>query len=182
MIFLQLAFEFLKIGLFAIGGGLAVLPFLRDLVGQYGWFTLTELADMMAVAESVPGPIGLNLSIYAGYLAAGAWGGLVAGVSLMLPSFLLALLACGFLSRFSKNRLLGDIFLGLRPAVAGLIFAISLSLVSLSVCTGVGAFPANISLKALLLFLAMLPAIFILKKHPAVYVAAGAVIGVILKF
>mgnify|MGYP000932894931 CR=1 FL=1 len=182
MIFLQLAFEFLKIGLFAIGGGLAVLPFLHDLVGQYGWFTLAELADMVAVAESVPGPIGLNLAIYAGYQAAGVPGGLVAAVSLMLPSFLLALLAAGFLARFSKSRLLAEMFTGLRPAVAGLIFAISLSLVSLAVCTNAGAFPANLSLKELFLFLAMLPAVFILKKHPVIYVAAGAVIGIILKF
>ena len=182
MIYLQLAWEFMKIGLFAIGGGLAGLPFLHDLVGKYDWFTLTELADMVAVAQSTPGPVGLNMATYAGYQAAGVLGGVVASLSLILPSILIALLVCRFLTRFSNSLVMAHIFTGLRPAVAGLISAIGLSLISLAVCTGSGTFPANVSFKAFVLFVLMLPAVFIWKKHPIIYVAAGALVGIIFKF
>lgn len=182
MIYAHLAWEFLQIGLFAIGGGLAALPFLHDLVGKYDWFTLAELADMVAVAESTPGPVGLNMATYAGYQAAGLLGGVVASVALILPSILVASLVCRFLTRFSNSRAIEQMFAGLRPAVAGLMSAIGLSLISLAVGAGSGAFPASISAKALLLFCLMLAAVFIWKKHPIVYVAAGAVIGALFRF
>lgn len=182
MVYLCLAWEFLQIGLFAIGGGLAALPFLHDLVDKYHWFSLNELADMVAVAESTPGPIGLNMATYAGYQAGGVLGGVVASVALILPSLLISLLVCHFLARFSNNRLVRDAFIGLRPAVAGLISAIGLSLISLAVCSGGGSFPADISLKALLLFAVLLAALFIWKKHPLLYIAAGALAGIVFKF
>ena len=78
MIYLQLAFEFFKIGLFSIGGGMATLPFLMDLTAKYNWYTASELANVVAISESTPGPVGVNMATYAGYNAAGIPGALIA--------------------------------------------------------------------------------------------------------
>ena len=86
MIFLQLFYEFFKAGLFAIGGGLATLPFLKQISLRYPWFTPNDLMDMIAVSESTPGPMGVNSATYAGFHAAGIPGALMATCSLVLPS------------------------------------------------------------------------------------------------
>lgn len=182
MTYLLLFWEFLKIGLFAVGGGLAALPFLSQLPSKYDWFTMAELANMVAVAESTPGPVGINMATYAGYQAGGLFGGMIASIALVLPSICIATLVCSILARYSDSRGLRDAFSGLRPAVAGLITAIALSLLSLAVCVGPGPFPANISIGPLLLFLLLLPAVFIGKKHPVIYIAIGAAVGMIFKF
>ena len=93
MIYLQLAFEFFKIGLFSIGGGMATLPFLMDLTKKYNWYTASELANIVAISESTPGPVGVNMATYAGYNAAGIPGALIATLSLTAP----ALIIVGFL-------------------------------------------------------------------------------------
>ena len=86
MIYLQLFWEFFKAGLFAIGGGLATLPFLQDMAVKTGWFTTDQLADMIAVSECTPGPIGVNMATYAGFLTKGVPGGIVATIGLITPS------------------------------------------------------------------------------------------------
>ena len=88
MTYLYLFLEFFKIGLFAIGGGPATLPFLMDLTEKYDWYTMTDLTNMVAVSESTPGPIGINMATYAGFNAAGTPGGIVATMSLVLPSII----------------------------------------------------------------------------------------------
>ena len=86
MIFLQLFYEFFKTGLFAVGGGLATLPFLEDISQRTGWFTSAQLADMLAISESTPGPIGVNMATYVGFETAGILGSLCATVGLVMPS------------------------------------------------------------------------------------------------
>ena len=92
IVYLQLFFEFFKVGLFAIGGGLATLPFLNNLAGKYSWFNHSMLADMVAVSQATPGPIGINMATYAGFEAAGVLGSIIATVSLVLPSFIIIII------------------------------------------------------------------------------------------
>ena len=121
MIYLQLFWEFFKIGLFAIGGGPATLPFLMDLTEKYDWFTMADLTNMVAVSESTPGPIGLNMATYAGFHAAGIPGGVTASMSLVLPSVIVIILVAKFLANFSENKTVKAVFFGIRPAVTALI-------------------------------------------------------------
>ena len=97
MIYIRLFFEFCKVGLFAVGGGLATIPFLSDLGSRTGWFTAGQLADMIAVSESTPGPIGINMATYAGYTAAGVPGGIISTLGLVFPSLVIILIIASFI-------------------------------------------------------------------------------------
>ena len=182
MIYLLLIWEFFKIGLFAVGGGLAALPFLYDLAGRYMWFSYAELTDMIAVAESTPGPLGINMATYAGYKVAGISGGLAASLTIILPSIIITTIICNILKRFRENPHIQWIFYGLRPAVAGLVAAIAISLLQIALFGEQFFWGAAPDIKALLLTALLLLAIFKLNKHPVIYIAAAAVIGMVLKF
>ena len=121
MIYLTLAIEFFKIGLFSIGGGMATLPFLMDLTTRYDWYTASELANMVAISESTPGPVGINMATYAGYNAAGVPGAIVATLSLTAPALIIIVLIAKFLENFSENPTVKAVFYGIRPTVAALI-------------------------------------------------------------
>ena len=121
MIYLILAYEFFKIGLFSIGGGMATLPFLMDLTRKYDWFTVSELTNMVAISESTPGPVGINMATYAGYNAAGILGAIVATISLTAPAWIIIIMIAKFLENFSENANVKAAFYGIRPAVAALI-------------------------------------------------------------
>ena len=121
MIYLILAYEFFKIGLFSIGGGMATLPFLMDLTNKYDWFTVSELTNMVAISESTPGPVGINMATYAGYNAAGVLGAVVATLALTAPAWIIIIVIAKFLENFSENTNVKAAFYGIRPAVAALI-------------------------------------------------------------
>lgn len=121
--YLLLFAEFFKTGLFAVGGGLATLPFLYDIADKYPWFDRAMLLDMVAVAESTPGPIGINTATYAGFHAGGILGGFVATFGLVLPSYIVIVIIAQVLAKFSKNPIVLSVFYGLRPAVTGMIAA-----------------------------------------------------------
>ena len=104
MIYLQLFYEFFKTGLFAIGGGMATLPFLYDMAERTGWFTAAQIADMLAVSESTPGPIGVNMATYVGFVSGGPVGALVATLGLVAPSIIVILIVAAFLKSFRDNR------------------------------------------------------------------------------
>ena len=121
MTYFILALEFFKIGLFAVGGGLVTVPFLYDLTEQYDWFTAKELTDMIAVSQSTPGPVGINMATYAGYKAAGVLGSLLATLSLVTPSVIVVYLISKILTKWKDNpNVLRDLG-GIRPAVLALI-------------------------------------------------------------
>ena len=101
MIYLLLFYEFFKVGLFAIGGGLVTIPFLFDLAEQYPWFTASELADMIAISESTPGPLGVNMATFAGYKAGGILGAISATFGLVCPSLIIIMLISKLLKKFS---------------------------------------------------------------------------------
>ena len=123
MTFLTLFWEFFKTGLFAVGGGLATLPFLRDIAVRFDWFTLDQLSDMIAVSEATPGPIGVNMATYAGFNAAYILGALTATLALVLPSFIILCVIARFLKRYNESRLVRGIFYALRPATAAIVTA-----------------------------------------------------------
>ena len=110
MIYLQLAFEFFKIGLFSIGGGMATLPFLMDLTKKYNWYTASELANIVAISESTPGPVGVNMATYAGYNAAGIPGALIATLSLTAPALIIIIIIARLLENFSENPTVKAVF------------------------------------------------------------------------
>lgn len=121
MTYFILALEFFKIGLFAVGGGLVTVPFLYDLTEQYDWFTAKELTDMIAVSQSTPGPVGINMATYAGYKAAGVWGSLLATLSLVTPSVIVVYLISKILTKWKDNPNVLRVLGGIRPAVLALI-------------------------------------------------------------
>ncbi len=186
MIYLTLFYEFFKVGLFSIGGGVATIPFYMELADKYDWLTTQMLTDMIAVSESTPGPIGINLATYAGFRAAGVPGALVATFSEVLPSFIILVLIAKALERYKENALVSSTFSGIRPAVAGLIAAAGWSVMRVALFTapsGSSLFTTLLScdIKWLVLFCALLALMQIkpLKKlHPIVYIVFSAVVGI----
>ena len=188
MILLKLFFEFFKAGLFAVGGGMATIPFLMDMADNTGWFTRAQLADMVAVSESTPGPIGVNMSTYVGFTTAGIPGALIATLGLVTPSVILILLIARVLQQFRRNRYVENGFYGLRPASAGLIGAAGLNVASmalLKVGTSISESFA-INWKAVILAVVVLVLsnwVKVTKKwHPIVFIGISAVVGVVFRF
>ncbi len=190
MILLKLFYEFFLIGFFAIGGGLATLPFLNELGIRTGWFTSGELADILAVSESTPGPIGVNMATYVGYKVVGIPGAAIATVALILPSIIIALIIIKILKRFSGNRFVIGTLYGLRPASMGLIGAaaayVMLATFFYETPSVSNIMEISINYKALILaVIVSVFAIFIKKTkniHPIIYIMVSAIIGIIFEF
>jgi len=188
MIFLRLFWEFFKTGLFSVGGGLATLPFLYDMGERTGWFTAQQVADMLAVSESTPGPIGVNMAVYTGYTTAGVFGSVCALVGLVLPSIVIIIAIAAFLKAFRENRYVEGAFYGVRPASTGLIAAAGLSvaagaLLRLSAWEGFGRFWTVIDWRACALAVVVFIAARKLPKlHPVVWIGVSAVVGAVFRF
>lgn len=191
MIYLRLFWEFFKTGLFAVGGGLATLPFLDRMVETTGWFTHAQLADMIAVSESTPGPIGVNMATYVGYLTAGVPGSVSATLGLAAPSVIIILLIARALKAFRDNKYVDAAFYGLRPCSIGLIAAAGLLVVKIALfhfdaykLSGALGDLFNwkaIALAALLLVLTRF--VKPLKKlHPIFFILGSALVGVLFSF
>lgn len=184
MIYLRLYYEFFKTGLFAIGGGLATLPFLRDIAVKTGWFTETLLADMIAISESTPGPIGVNMATYAGYLTGNIPGAIIATLGLVTPPFLIMLVIARMLDSFRNNHYVNAAFYGLRPAVVGLIGAAGFSVVKTSLLNlpYAGNFLALFHWPSLCIFAVVFLCMRKWKVHPIIYLVLSAVVGIFLGF
>ena len=184
MTILTLCWEFFKTGLFAVGGGLATVPFLTQMARNHpDWFTMARLGDMIAVSESTPGPIGVNMATYAGFTVAGVPGAILATLSLVLPSWIIILIISRVLQRFRTNRLVDSAFSGLRPAVAGLIGAAGFSVLQMAVVRGQwgDGLLQFLDWRCAAIFAAVLAVTLWKKKiHPLVFVAAAAVLGILL--
>ena len=197
MVFLLLFLEFFKTGLFAIGGGMATLPFLNELANKYPWFTVDDLSDMIAVSESTPGPIGFNMATYAGYttgfnelgVLGGILGAFVATLGLVTPSVIIILIVAKILEKFQDSKLVKDAFYTLRPAVTALIAVAGISIINVSLLNwNVYNTSGNIidlfKIVAKIMFLVILCMQLFLKKvklHPIVYIVAAAIVGIIFK-
>ena len=184
MIFLRLFWEFFKTGLFSVGGGLATLPFLNDMALRTGWFTAGDVMDMLAISESTPGPIGVNMATYAGYTAAGFLGSVCAVAGLITPGIVIILLIARFLAKFRQNRFVDGAFYALRPASAGLIAAAVVGVAAETLFhTGAwNGFWALINWKSLALC-AVITALVLWKKkwHPALFILIAAVCGAVFR-
>ena len=188
MLLLRLFYEYAKVGLFAVGGGLATVPFLQHMGETTGWFTDAELSTMIAVSESTPGPMGVNMATYVGFKLDGVAGAVVATLGLIFPSIVVILIIAGFLQKFRQSRRVDAVFRGLRPASTALIASAGLS-VAVSVFFAANnaspdSFPA-VRWEAVLLAVAVFACMQIkgLKKlHPICFIAAAAAVGVVFQF
>lgn len=195
MIYLRLFYEFFKTGLFAVGGGMATIPFLYNMSDATGWFTRMDVDNMIAVGESTPGPIGVNMATYVGYLTGMNQGGLpfallgavVATLGLITPSIIIILIIASFLKSFRDNRYVESAFYGLRPASTGLIAAAGLSVVVSNLffteTLAQGFSPALFNWKGWILAIVL----WVLtnkvrqtkKLHPILFILASAVVGIL---
>ncbi len=194
MIYVQLFYEFFKAGLFSVGGGLATIPFLTDIGNRTGWFTSGDLANMIAVSESTPGAMGINMATYVGYHVGGIPGGVIATLGLVCPSIIVILIIARFLQRFRQSKKVDAVFYGLRPASVALITSALLEVVSIALMfhqSSVEAAPGQYVLKtelfywpaillAVVVFLAMREK-HLKKLHPVVFIAISAVVGIVFQ-
>ena len=186
--FLLMCFEFFKTGLLAIGGGLATIPFLEEMANKYGWFTLNDLSTMIAVSESTPGPIGVNMATYIGNKMFGFVGGIGATISLVMPSVIVICIIAKVLTKFKDSKVIKGIFNGLRPATIGLIFSSVLG-IYLSTLLNIDIYKETNSLinlfgiKEIILF-ALLLALYKWKDkmHPIFIILIAGVCGVVFGF
>ena len=191
MIYLRLFFEFFKTGLFAVGGGMATLPFLYDMADKTHWFTSAQLADMIAVSESTPGPIGVNMATYVGFTTAGFWGGLIATLALVTPSIIVIVIISYFLKSFRENKYVDAAFYGLRPASTGLIAAAGMTVVSITLLQ-MDLFKNSGSIMDLFNWKSLILAVIIYilsnnikqtkKLHPVFFIVGSAIIGILFGF
>ena len=188
MIYLQLFWEYFKAGLFAVGGGMATIPFLYEIADRTGWFTHRDLANMLAVSESTPGPIGVNMATYVGYVTGMKEGGvmnailgaLTASIGLVMPSLIVILIVAAMLKRFKNSPLVQKTFYGLRPASTGLIAAAGLS-VAISNLFDEAASSVNWKgcILAVVLWVLTNKVSKTKKLHPIVFIGFSALVGIV---
>ncbi len=179
MILIELFAAFFKTGLFAVGGGLATLPFLYEIANTKAWITLSDISDLVAVSEATPGPLGVNMATYAGFIKAGIPGALSATLGLVTPSVIVIIIVAGFLKKFKTSFAVKSVFYGLRAASCALVVSAWTSAVRLAFFgSGTGAF----MWQGLLLALGLIAVKKIFKCHPIVLIALSAVAGIIFKF
>lgn len=190
MTLLRLFFEFFKVGLFSVGGGLATIPFLSDLGERTGWFTSGQLADMIAISESTPGPMGVNMATYAGFTSAGIPGGVVATLGLVFPSIVVILIISKFLQKFRRSRVVDGVFYGLRAASVALITAALLQVVKIALLfhsvTGADGvvtvhtfyWPAILLAAVIFVLVKYTP---LKKLHPICFIGLAALAGILFR-
>ena len=187
MIYFLLFVEFFKIGLFAIGGGLATLPFLQELAEKYHWISSYDLINMIAISESTPGPIGINTATFVGYKVAGVAGSIITTLGIVTPSIIIIILIAHYYMKFSEEPIVRASLNGIRPAVIGLIAAAGfevakIALLNVNQFVESGLILELLNYKAIILFAILLYLIVKYKKHPILYIIASGVVGVILKY
>jgi chromate transporter len=175
MIYALLAFEFMKIGLFSIGGGLATLPFLYEISDARGWFSRTDVANMIAIGEATPGPIGVNMATYAGFQTAGLPGSLAATLSMMVPGIIISSIVYKYFTQFRHSRAVEASLYGVRPVVTALICMAMVEVLRTSVIPP----GAPVNLHAAVIFAGFVFLVRWLKWNPIAYIGIAGAIGVI---
>ena len=188
MLLLRLIFEFAKTGLFSVGGGLATLPFLYEISVETNWFSTSDIADMIAISESTPGAIGINMSTYAGYTTAGFPGGILATLGLAVPSVIIIIIIAGALQKFRNNPVVNKLFYGLRPASIAMITAAGLN-VAKTALINLNLFEKTNALGDLFLWKAWILGVVLFicsrkfkKIHPIALILFSAIVGIIFQF
>lgn len=192
--YLRLMYEFAKTGLFAVGGGLATLPFLYEMAEKTGWFTKQDILNLVAISESTPGAIGVNMSTYVGNLLGtnflqGLLGGILATLALAAPSVVVIVLISKILGKFKQSPLVQGVFKGLRPASTGLIVAAGLSVAQMALLNTAAITGMNlesllygVNWKGLALAAALFFGVRKFKAHPIVFIAIAAAAGILIGF
>jgi len=187
MIFLRLFGEFFITGLFSIGGGLATIPFLYSLGERTGWFTSSDVLNMLAISESTPGAIGVNMATYVGYTICGIPGGIIATLGIIAPSIIVILIVARLLKRFLGSPVVQGALYGLRPASTALIAAAAWTVIT-ETLLNLNGFQLSdglislLNIKAIILAAILFVVMRFTKFHPVIYIAASAVIGIIFGF
>lgn len=179
MLLLQLFISFFKIGLFAVGGGLATLPFLYELADKSSWLTVADISNLVAISESTPGPMGVNMATYVGFLQSGVVGAVIATLGLVTPSIIVIVIIAGFLDKFKNSKVVKDVFYGLRAASCALIASAGVGVARLAFC---GEKITDFFWQGAVLAVVLYFAIKKLKWHPIAFIAISAVIGIVFKF
>lgn len=177
---LHLAIEFLLIGTFSFGGGMATIPFLFNLADKYDWFTRSELVDMIAISEVTPGPIGVNMATYVGIKTAGFLGGLVSVLSLTFPAIVVMLFAYKYILQ-NHSPFVDKAFYGLKPVVFALFTSGVWSVARVTLFTLDGGFKLNILECVIFVCIFVLSKVF-KKIHPTILILLGGVVGAISYF
>lgn len=171
MIYLKLFLEFFHIGLFSFGGGYATLPFLYHIADVQQWYTTKQLSDMIAISSITPGPVGVNVATFAGFMTSGVLGALVATASVILPSLIIVIAISKLLEQFKHNKYVQSVIYTLKPAGCGLLAAV-----------GVDMFVNNINLLGMFLLAGLFFASLTEKRDPLFYLAVSGVVGLVAGF
>lgn len=178
---LRMMWEFFKAGLFAIGGGMATIPFLQEMAKNYGWFTEADLLDMIAVSESTPGAIGINIATFAGFKSYGILGAILATISLITGPIIIILIIARMMARFKNSKFVSNMFYTIRPSTPGLILGAMSSVIVITLfnveATNIFALLKPIPIVIFIAFLFL--QIKYKKVHPLAIIGTSAVLGII---
>ncbi|WP_212692427.1 chromate transporter [Vallitalea guaymasensis] len=185
MILARLFYEFFKIGLFTYGGGLAMLPLLQEKATAYGWLTKEQFTDMIAISQSTPGAIAINMATFVGYDQAGFLGSLISSIGVILPGFIIIIIVAKFLKHFNEKPVVKAIFVGLRATVIGLILTAVInvamvSVVNIDLYNETKIIGNLFDVKSIILFAVTMFAVIKYKKHPIYYIISAGIIGIII--
>ena len=185
MLMLELGFRFFCCGLFAIGGGLATLPILYNISKETGWYTFSDISNMIAVSESTPGPMGINMATYTGFTSMGVLGGIAAVAGLVTPSIIIIIIVSNILEKFKTNKYVQYCMYGLRAASVGLISVAGLRVAEAAFLRSqlfaeTGSLMDFFNIKAFIFGVVLYVVYKKTGKHPIIYILASGVIGVIL--
>lgn len=171
-----LCLEFMKTGLFAIGGGLATIPFLKEIGFNYNLYNLDFIVRMIAISESTPGPIGINMASYIGTNHFGIFGAIALSISIVLPSVVIIVIIAKFLNKFKSLKIIEHLFILLRPAVVALITSVLVPIVISSFWI-----KNQIVWLSILIVAIMLIIYRYFKLHPILIIISGILIGYVFK-
>ena len=173
--------EFFKMGLFAVGGGLATLPFLFQMADKYDWLSREMAGNFLAVAQAVPGPVGVNMAAQAGFQCAGIAGALLAALGLVSPAIAIISLIARMFRSFKDNRIVASVFAGFRPAAVGLLAAAGMGVWKLALYRPAPVWHEALRWKEALLFILVFAGITRLKGHPILWIAIAGIVGIVCK-
>ena len=181
MIYIRLFYEFFITGILIFGGGLASIPFLQQMGERTGWFTQQQLATIIAIGETTPGPMGINMATFTGYTVAGTLGGIVATAGLLTPSIALALVVARLLVKFRTSQIVNGAFYSLRPTSVALIAFAGLTVLLISISPTEAEPERLINLRAAIFAVILFPLTLIFRVHPMIFLASSAIIGIIFR-
>lgn len=181
-LYFLLFYEFTKIGIFAVGGGYAAIPFLFYIQERYKWFSIEELTDMIAVSNITPGPVGINMATYTGFKTAGFLGSVVTTFSIVFVPFILTVIITKLFTKFQCNNVVNNMFLGLRPAACALLTSIGIGLFYNTVIDESKLTQFNIDYGQFILFFILILMLSFFKKNPLLTIVLGGFGGIIFHF